>query len=50
MEGMGDFGKYTPLILLAMGEVMFFAYDLALTQLVTVYMKGMHKRVLKLLK
>lgn len=50
MEGMGDFGKYTPLILLLMGEVMFFVYDLALTQLVTVYMNGMHKRVKKLLR
>ena len=50
MEGMGDFGKYTPLILLAGGEVMFFVYDLALTQVITVYMNGMHKRVAKLLK
>lgn len=50
MEGMGDFGKYTPLILLCGGEVMFFVYDLALSQLITVYMNGMHKRVSKLLK
>ena len=50
MEGMGDFGKYTPIILLALGEVMFFFYDIAITRVVYLYMVKFHDRVQKMLK
>lgn len=50
MEGMGDFGKYTPLLLLALGNVVFFIYDVAVTRLVSGYIKDLHPKIAKLLR
>lgn len=33
----GDFGKYSVLIMLGLGNVLFFVYDFALTQIMSVY-------------
>ncbi|MFV0399383.1 MAG: hypothetical protein ACK5LX_02035 [Oscillospiraceae bacterium] len=37
LEGMGDFGKYTPLILLGMGNLVFQLYDYALGKYIIIY-------------
>ena len=33
----GDFGKYSVYIMLGLGNVLFFVYDFALTQIMNVY-------------
>lgn len=50
LEGLGDFGKYTLLILLALANVMFLVYDFALTRIYVDYMKRLHSKVIRLLK
>jgi hypothetical protein len=39
LEGMGDFGRFTNLILLAAGNALFLLYDYALTKYITVYFR-----------
>lgn len=37
LESFGDFGKYSPYVILALGNVVFAVYDYALTNLIYVY-------------
>jgi hypothetical protein len=50
MEGMGDFGKYTVVILLVLVNIMFLIYDWALSVMYVDYMKRLHPRVAHMLK
>lgn len=50
LEGLGDFGKYTLLILLALANIMFVVYDLALTRVYVDYMGKLHTKIMRLLK
>jgi hypothetical protein len=47
LEGMGDFGKYSLLILLAAGNVLFLIYDFALTKYITVYYSWFRPKFLR---
>ena len=47
LEGLGDFGRYTALILLAMGNVIFVIYDVALTRHYTLYIRWFRPRILR---
>ncbi len=49
IEDMGQFGQYTLYILLAMGNVVFIVYDMALTTAYQEYMKKLHNKVKKIL-
>lgn len=50
MEDMNELGKYGPLILLALGNVVFYVFDLAITRLVTLYILKWQKSFRKLFK
>ena len=50
IENMGQFGQYTLLILLAMGNVVFIIYDFALSTAYHEYMMKFHSKVKKILK
>ncbi|MBQ6818498.1 MAG: hypothetical protein IJN42_01730 [Clostridia bacterium] len=50
IEDMGAFGKYTLFILLGLGNVMFFVYDLALSRVIAMYLKLLHPRVRHILR
>ena len=50
METIEMFGKYTPLALLAAGNIIFLIYDFALTGLITKYLYLLHSRVERMLK
>ncbi len=50
IEDMGAFGRYTILILLGMGNVMFVVYDMAVSKLIDEYMFKLHRRVGRMLK
>jgi len=50
LEDMGAFGQYTLIILLALGNVMFCVYDLAVTKLIDEYLFKLHRRVAHMLK
>ncbi|MBR3844119.1 MAG: hypothetical protein IKM39_01270 [Clostridia bacterium] len=50
IENIGQFGKYTMLILLGMGNVMFWLYDLALSRVYHDYMVKFHAKVKGILK
>ncbi len=50
MDDMNELGKYGPLILLAMGNVVFLLYDFALTKLVIVYQMKWQDKFRKLFK
>lgn len=45
LNSMGEFGKYTPLILLVMGNVIFIIYDFALTNIVYVYLNVIRPKI-----
>lgn len=47
---MGDFGKYTVLVLLAAGNIMFICYDFCLTKLVSLYLRKYRTKISKLLR
>lgn len=47
LEGMGDFGKYSVYLLLAAGNVIFFIYDIALTQYYTLYVRWFRPKILR---
>lgn len=49
MSDMGDFGKYTNLILLAVGNIVFFVYDILIDRLAGIYMYRFHNNVSKYL-
>ncbi len=50
MDDMNELGKYGPLILLAMGNVVFLLYDYALTKLVIVYQMKWQDKFRRLFK
>ncbi len=50
LENMGAFGQFTVIILLALGNVMFVFYDLALSKLYHLYYSQLHPRISRLLK
>ena len=47
LESFGDFGKYSALVLLAMGNVVFAVYDFALTNIVIVYHQWFRPKFLR---
>ena len=47
LEEMGSFGKYSTLVLLAFGNVVFWVYDFALTRLISVYITWFRPKVLR---
>lgn len=49
MSDMGDFGKYTAVILLALGNAAFFLYDILIDRLAGMYLFRLHKHAVKLL-
>lgn len=50
MEGMGRFGKYTPWILLGIGNVAFLLYDWMLSALIRLYQTKIHPKIGKIFK
>lgn len=50
MEDMNELGKYGPIILLAMGNVVFLVFDIAITRLATLYIYKWQKPFRKLFK
>lgn len=50
MEGMGRFGKYTPWILLGIGNVAFLLYDWLLSALIRLYQSKFHKKIVNIFK
>ncbi len=50
MDDMNELGKYGPLILLAMGNVVFVVFDIAITRLATLYIYKWQKPFKKLFK
>jgi hypothetical protein len=50
VEGLGDFGKYSVLILYVMGNFAFVLYDICLNRLCTFYMLRLHEKVKKILR
>lgn len=50
MDDMNELGKYGPLILLAMGNVVFVVFDIAITRLATLYIYKWQKPFRKLFK
>lgn len=47
LSDFGDFGKYSALIILGMGNIVFFVYDFALTNLTYVYIHRFRPKILK---
>lgn len=47
---MGEFGKYGLLLFLALGNVTFLLYDFALTNLITLYIKVIRKKISRKIK
>lgn len=47
MDDLGDFGKYTTLILLGLGNVTFVVYDFAISRLITAYLYKLHPKLKK---
>lgn len=50
MEDMNELGKYGPLILLGMGNVVFLVFDIAITRIATLYLLKWQKQFRKLFK
>lgn len=50
VEGIGDFGKYSVLILYVIGNFAFILYDICLERLCVLYMVRLHQRIKKILK
>lgn len=50
LSDMGDFGKYSSAILLALANVVFAFYDLAVTRMAQFYMIRLHPQLSKILK
>ncbi len=50
VEGIGDFGKYSILILYVMGNFAFILYDICLQRLSVFYMVRLHQKIKKILK
>ncbi len=50
MDDMNELGKYGPLVLLAMGNVVFLVFDIAITRLATLYLLKWQKKFRRLFK
>lgn len=50
MEDMNELGKYGPLILLALGNVVFVVFDIAITRIATLYLLKWQKQFRRLFK
>lgn len=50
MEDMNELGKYGPLILLALGNVVFLVFDIAITRIATLYIIKWQKQFRRLFK
>lgn len=50
MEELGELGKYSVWILLGMGNVTFLVYDFAVSRIVELYIRTLHKKLKKLIK
>ena len=50
IDGFGDFGKYTVVILLTVANIVFILYDNAVSQLARYYMYRLHNTVKRILK
>lgn len=48
IEDMDEFGKYTPLVLLALGNLVFVVYDMLIRNLNFLYVKKLHKIISKI--
>lgn len=49
LDQMGDFGRWTALVLLVMGNIAFLLYDFTITQLIGLYMHSFHHRLKKII-
>lgn len=49
-EGLGDFGRYSALILYSAGNAVFLFYDICLTRLSTAYFYRLHPKIKKIMK
>ena len=47
IEGMGEFGRLAPLILLGGGNIVFLLYDFALTRYYTLYIENLRPKLLR---
>jgi hypothetical protein len=50
VEGMGDFGKYTVLILYVAGNIAFILYDICLSRICVLYMVRLHEKIKKIMR
>ena len=50
MSDMGDFGKYTSVVLLATANIVFVVYDIAVTRMAHFYMIRIHSQISKIFK
>ena len=50
VEGMGDFGKYTVLILYVAGNIAFILYDICLSRICILYMVRLHEKIKKIMR
>lgn len=50
VEGMGDFGKYTVLVLYIMGNIAFILYDICLTRICAMYIIRLHEKIKKIMR
>lgn len=47
LEEVGPFGKYSVLLLLALGNVVFWIYDVALSRIITAYREVLRKKIFR---
>ena len=50
LEQSGAFGQYSIVVLLAMGNIMFFIYDIAVTNITYVYLNWFRPRIMRKMK
>lgn len=50
LDGLGDFGKYTAVVLLIAANLVFPIYDLAVTRLAQFYLHRLHGSIIKIFK
>jgi len=50
IEEFGDFGKYSAIILLLLGNIVFVIYDIALTRVISAYINRFRPKILKKIK
>ena len=50
LDETGEFGRYFALVLLALGNFVFYVYDIGLTRVITLYINKYHTKIQKLFK